>query len=303
MQIVILIVIALLCLFIWSKIMDFVMPYFVHHDNVIIYTGTAGSGKTLSAVRKSVIRRYQASLNKQAFRFVFFRLMCIFTRGKWSKKHVMPDKPELFSSIPIYYHNHWSLPLPPLGSYMNWKIPVGSVVFIDEVGLYFSQMDYKLTPRNADYDLFMRLFRHITKGGYLVMTDQSIDNVAWFIKRRCGMIYHLSSFSKLTIFGFGIGWTHVRELCSVEGVNTNITQSKQNKGGNYTESTRRIYFLFLPWKRKEYDTYAFSNFRGQVEHDPVLIESYKFTTDDLKRDDILVPSASSVAPPPDKVKK
>ena len=77
------------------------------------------------------------------------------------------------------------------------KLVEGSVVFIDEVGQFCSQWDFDNPKVMIDVQSFVRFFRHWTNG-CLVLTDQSIDNIAKPI--RCRISFRFPSCTHHRIF-------------------------------------------------------------------------------------------------------
>ncbi|MDR2202369.1 MAG: PhoH family protein [Clostridiales bacterium] len=267
-------------IWLFFKLWDYVAPYFLKTDNIVMFTGSAGSGKTFFGVRYA-IKQYQKALNQHAMRKAMlyalyglktafhFTIAKLFKRLRSRPRPALPviePKPLLFSNLPIKYKDKFCSAITP-DLYKNlYNLPSRSVVFIDEIGQVFGNFDYdkKKDKKLARFDDFVRLYRHITLGGYLIMTDQSIENCSWVIKRRVGTIYNLHNFKKLTLFGFGIGWTHCRNLSMAENVITVLPSRPRSKEhGNYEQGMSRLFTLFL--RKKYYDSYAFRNWHGDIE--------------------------------------
>lgn len=94
----------------------------------------------------------------------------------------------------------YSIKLLPEHLLLSIKIPLNSVVLIDELGNVISQHDYN-NPISQKYIMpFVRLFRHWT-AGKLIVTDQSSGSVLIDVRRRLNILYNLSKLST-RFFGF-----------------------------------------------------------------------------------------------------
>ena len=126
---------------------------------------------------------------------------------------------------------------------LNYK----SVVFIDEVGSFASQYEYNNPNIRNAFDEFVRLFRHYTKGGYLIVNDQCSENIVLTIRRRINTVYNLMHFVKW----FGICYT-------VKIRNINISEEIKTIEEHNAEDNMRTKFGFMPIFTKYYDTYCYS---------------------------------------------
>ena len=117
-------------------------------------------------------------------------------------------------------------------------------MFIDEVGSFASQFEYNNPNIKDNFDEFVRLFRHYTKGGYLVVNDQCSENIVLQIRRRINTVFNLMHFKKW----FGIVYTvKVRNISISEEIKT---VEEQDTEDNMTTKIR-----FMPLFLKRYDTY------------------------------------------------
>ena len=123
------------------------------------------------------------------------------------------------------------------------KLVEGSVVFIDEVGQFCSQWDFDNPKVMIDVQSFVRFFRHWTNG-CLVLTDQSIDNIAKPIRCRIARYFELSDL-------------HYPVLSSVVGVSyieTLVGSEDSQRSEFETEKKRWRYYL----TKCNYDSRCFS---------------------------------------------
>lgn len=225
----IIIVFLLSALFIYL----FLKPYIKPHDTVELWVGTNGSGKTLNGV-KSVLWCYKKNCTKvniHNFLHPFYK----------------KEKPIILSNIPIMYKRKIiSYELTANHLLGVERLPEKCVVFIDEVSLWLSQMDYK--NKNVDIcDDMATLFRHYTKGGYLIMTTQDINKCAFPYRYCTGSAFVLSDFRKHWWALFLVGSSSVRRI----SINGDIQAIEVNQK---EDNEDRIYCVL----KKHYDTYAYS---------------------------------------------
>lgn len=208
-------------------------PYLKPHDTVELWVGTNGSGKTLNGV-KSVLKCWKRNTLKVKLHNLL-RLR--------SKKQL----PIILSNITIKYKGKIiSYELTENHLLGVERLPEKCVVFIDEVSLWLSQMDYK--NKNIDVcDDMATLFRHYTKGGYLIMTTQDINKCAFPYRYCTGSAFVLSDFKKHWWALFLVGSSSVRRI----SINGDIQAIEINQKEDNEE---RIYCALT----KHYDTYAYS---------------------------------------------
>lgn len=229
MTILIIIIAVILILIILSRF------YTIREETVIGLTGGLGTGKTLIGVTKSV------NLLKRA-RFKWWIDTHIFL---WKKKR---EKPQLYSNIPIRISKkEWATELTEQHLLLQEKIIEKSIVFMDEIGAYASQWEYNNPNAKETFDEFIRLFRHYTKGGYLIATEQCSENIILTVRRRINTINNLMHFKKW----LGIFYTvRVRKISISEEIKT-IEE-------NNAEDNMKTMVGLLIGKRKMYDTYCYS---------------------------------------------
>ena len=245
------IILIVVVLFLWFFIFK---PYIKPHDTVELWVGTNGSGKTLNAVKSAL-----KMLRKNTWKVRFHNLFHPFHRK---------PKPILISNIPIKKNGKIiSYDLTPEHILGVERLPEKCVVLIDEVSIWLSQMDYK--NKNCDIqDCWCTLFRHFTLGGYLILTTQDINKVAYPFRYCTGSAFVLSDFKKHWWSFFQIGSSSVRRI-SINGdiQAIEIDQKEDNE--------ERIYCWLL---FKHYDTYAFSKMYDDVpegeivQHDQLKVD-------------------------------
>lgn len=155
--------------------------------------------------------------------------------------------PMLYTSIPIHISKkEWAIILKEEHLLLQERIVERSVVFIDEIGAYVCQWEYKNVNVLNAFDEFIRLFRHYTLGGYFVCTDQSSDNIVVNLRRRINSIINLLHFHKI-LFVF---WVKSRNISLSEDIKT--IEEKN------VEDNSRIIIGFINPFFKTYDTYCYS---------------------------------------------
>ena len=203
------------------------------YDTVVAFTGGLGSGKSFLSVDIAIklLRRKRREVRwKNLFR----------------KKGEKLPLPMLYASIPVQISKKESaVILTEKHLTLQEKLVQGSVCFIDEIGSFCSQFDYK--AKNSDvFDEFIRFYRHYTKNGFIVCNDQCSENIVLQVRRRLNTVYNLMGFRKW----FGLFYTvKVRNISVSEEIKTIEEQD--------TEDNMTTLFGFLPL-HKRYDTHCYA---------------------------------------------
>lgn len=199
-------------------------------DTVLAFTGGLGSGKTFLSVQQA--RRL---LRKKRFK--------VKLHNTFHPKDRLP-RPLLYSSIPVRVSkDEMAVKLTADHLLLQTQIVLNSVVFIDEVGGFCSQFDYKAT-NSAIFDEFVRFFRHYVQG-YLIVNDQCSENIVLQVRRRLNTVYNLMGFR--TFLGL-IYWLRVRNISVSEEIKTIEEQN--------TEDNMKLLIGLLPHFRA-YDTHCY----------------------------------------------
>lgn len=226
-MILLIIVAVLVLLFVLLK------PYFQRFDNIVLYTGTLGSGKTFNGVKTSL-----KLLKKSRFKVAFYNFM------PWHKEK--RQKPMLYSNCPVLISKRkkeYSLALKPEHFTMTEAIIPYSVVFTDEIALMLSQMDYKTVNDDALSE-FCTLFRQYTKGWW-VITTQSVHKCHHLIRRSLDSAFRLQNFRSFFGLFYVVNVRHI-DICE-DTVNINERHSE--------DATQRLFGLIPFWR--QYDTYCY----------------------------------------------
>lgn len=206
-------------------------------DTVVAFTGGLGSGKSFMSVAMAV-----KLLRRQRFKVKLHNFL--HPKDKW-------ERPILYSSIPVRVKRKEMATILTDGHLLlQERIIPNSVVFIDEIGGYCSQFDYRAT--NTDiFDEFVRFFRHYTKGGYLVVNDQCSENIVLQVRRRLNTVYNLMGFRMWPCRYLPLFYTvKVRNITVSEEIKTIEEQD--------TEDNMTTYFGIVPFLRR-YDTHCYSH--------------------------------------------
>ena len=205
------------------------------NDTLIAFSGGLGSGKTLNAVKMGV------KLYKRELRY--YKFLCIFSKQVRSE-----PAPELYSNFPIKLtRKKYCKRLTNDILLLREKLPLRSVVIIDEMGSYASQWDYKHPLVIDNLSTFIRFYRHITYGGYLILTDQCTENIVTEIRRRVCKCYNCLD---TRVFLKFIQVTRVRMITISEELKT-VEQLEDKE--NF-----QIYVSLLNPFFRRYDPYAAS---------------------------------------------
>lgn len=220
----------------------FIKRYIIDDDTISLFTGSNGSGKTFFSVKHCL-----RCLNKLRFK-VFFHNLFEYLKFYKKEKDIW-EKPRFFSSIPVRYglfKRKFSEPLKIAHLTMREKLPYRCVVFIDEVNLICSQMQYKLKSEDS-LNMWVTLFRHFTHGGYLCLCTQNYNKVHWIFRYCVGYVHNLSGCHKIPYF---LIWTKSKKV----NVGDDVRQTVEIDG----EENVRYLWSFIPF-HKNYDTYCFDN--------------------------------------------
>lgn len=254
-----------------------VKPYFIHYDTIIAFTGGLGSGKSLLSV-EFAIKLYRKNYKKVwIYNHLIRHIKKIFKpKNKYDEK----EYPKLYSSIPLTFKKsilskrEFSYELTESHLLLIDRINNYSVVFIDEIGSFANQFEYKNPNILDNFNEFIRLFRHYTKGGYLVINDQCSENIVLEVRRRINVVYNLMHFRK---------WLGI--IYSVKIRNINISEEIKTIEENNSEDNMKTKIGILPSKNT-YDTYCYSERYRNV------YEEYKERYNKLKKNKLLVVSKS-----------
>lgn len=243
-----LIIIIIACILLYFVIKSYVIKY----DTIIAYTGGLGSGKSLMSVKMAVklVRRNRGKVWR--YNHIWYYVKRFFAKKEKKKAFTrIKERPMIYSSIPLHFRSNifakkeWSLKLEEEHLLLQKKLNEKSVVFIDEIGSFANQFQYKNPNILDNFNEFIRLFRHYTKGGYLVVNDQCSENIVLEVRRRINQVFNLMHFKKFLF----IYWVKVRNISISEEIKTIEEQN--------TEDNMRTLIGLMPPKGM-YDTYCYS---------------------------------------------
>lgn len=263
-NIIIIVVIVSFLLFIYFKF--FKIPKL---KNVIFIDGGLGCGKSFYSVSLAI------KLHKKALRKWYFqKYICKFF-GLFSKKYKNKEieKPLLYSNIKLKNYEHVILTKELLirDIRFNYK----SIVLIDEFSLFADQQLYKNQDLNEKLQLFFKLFRHETKGGYMVVNSQSINDCHYSFKYILNDYFYIHHRVKLPFISI---------LAIRENVYSADNGNVVNSSNEDVESTLKKVIVFNKYYGK-YDSYTYSIFTDNLESDNRIVKFIK--NDDLKADKLI----------------
>ena len=217
-------------LFLWFFVLK---PYKRVHDNLSVYTGTNGSGKSLIS-GKDALKLYRKNCRSVFFHNIFH------PRSK-------QPKPEFYSNIGFKISRYkYAKRLTWQHLLLRKKLVPKSVVFVDELSIFLPQYDIDNVNRDILVEFFT-FFRHYTKGGYFIGNTQNIKKVNAIVRYCISSVYNLSQMRKF----FGLVYlTKCRNLSLIEDT-VNVVE------GNDEDCMRNIIGIF-PLFLKRYDTYTYS---------------------------------------------
>lgn len=207
-------------------------------ENIIVYQAPLGAGKTLLTNRLA-LKLYKKNLRKVLREN---RRRLIYAKIKHLNYELLP-LPDFITNLPTYFSKYNFAKKFNVQDFLSKKYNPLSVIFLDEVGSLpsFSQNDYK--NFSEMYDSAIRYYRQDTKGGYLIMNDQSFYNIVVGIRRRVNVVYSIDEIKKNRFFAF-------IKVSVFDNISDELRPRLDKKG----KPVRLIKFVFF--KKGEYDTYA-----------------------------------------------
>lgn len=214
-----------------------IKPYIISYDTVLAFTGGLGSGKSLLSTQYAL-----KLLRKNRWKVRFHNIR--HPRNKW-------EKPMLYSTIPFRIsRREWANKLTPEHLLLQQRVNDRSVCFLDEIDAWANQFEYNSENILDGFNEFCRLYRHYTKGGYIVCNTQCTDNIVLQIRRRMNSVLNLMHFKKHFYFFYTV---KIRNITLSEEFKTieegHAEESMSTKIGIIP---RKPFFL------QHYDTYCYS---------------------------------------------
>lgn len=223
--------------------------------NICFIDGTLGSGKTALSVNIA-IRQY-----KHNVRMVKISNKILF----WKEEQPMP---QLYSNIPLKNIEYVQLTKELITRQKRFEYK--SVVLWDEISLSISQMDYQDKIINERLVEFFKLFRHETKGGYLICNSQSINDIHFALR------YTLTDYIYIHR---KIGNKYFPPLINIFMLEERTYNADNSSLTIKNEDIEKSMKIYISGKRffKKYDTYNHSTYTDklQVENKTLLLEDKK----------------------------
>lgn len=184
-KIILIIFLVLVGYFVFRK---FFKPTPITHDSTVLFTGGLGSGKSLNSVKVS-IKAYKSAV----FHWKLDNLKV--KAWNWffpNKKKGFAEKPMFKSNLPVKLgKDKYSSILTRDDLTLKTRIPVGSVVLIDELPQFINQFQWE--SAQGVLNEFITFFRHYVNG-LLVCNAQSLDEVECHIRRKLSAYYYCFDF-------------------------------------------------------------------------------------------------------------
>lgn len=226
---------SVLFLWFWKK---YIKPASLNHDSTIAFCGGLGSGKSYSSVRVAC----------KTFKRVHFRwwFSC-----KWRKfknrfrdedeQLELDEEPLFFSNIPVKIgRKRFCNRLTREHMIFKYRIPVGSVILIDELPKFCNQYQWGDKDVQTILDEWISYFRHYIDG-LLVVNAQSLDEIVAPIRRKLNSYYYCSDFR--SILGF---------VSRVNIIRSRVGDMDVSLNSEYVEDhTKATYGLLIP---RRYDS-------------------------------------------------
>lgn len=269
MSFIVFVLLVLLACYITYRVVRYRLKHKV--DTITAYTGGLGAGKTLYSVNDAIKR-----INKQVFKYYHLENFKNYFRKH--KKEV--ERPILLSNIPICINKkkqRYSVQLTKEHLLLQERIPLHSVVMLDEIGAFASQFDFKEQNVIKVFDEFIRFYRHYTQGGYIIVNDQCSENINLVIRRRLNIVHNLSNcLVLLKKFCF----VYDRQITISEEIKT-IDVADVDSQSVDTQDNKRLCFRIL--RKNAYDTYCYKERYYRVPKKDNMHQWKSLLTNDLLR--------------------
>lgn len=216
----------------------------LRYGNLTLVTGGVKTGKTQLTVCLAV-KTYRKQLAK-------WRRKCRKARRRYEP---MPEKPLLYSNMPIGRKGDSYAPLTIDLVTCKERFRYGSVIYYNEASLIAGSKDIKDEELNDHLLKFFKLIAHYTMGGYLFLDTQSPQDVHYTIKRSLSTYYDI--WRRITLPLVSLLW--IRENKLVDGENTVAIDTQIDPQDSIADGGKRQYFRFVRNKWWQYyDQYAYS---------------------------------------------
>ena len=224
---------------------------------IALVTGGVKTGKSAVSVGIALSNYKRSVFN--------WKISCILTKfvncfKKREKRYSMPERPLLYSNIPLRYVNY--IPLTTEHLLRQKRLAYKSVVLIDEASLVADSMLVKNNVVNLELLLFFKLFGHETKGGLAVVNSHNITDLHFALKRTTSQYFYIHHLTKF--IPFFVCASMREERFSDDNSVVNV----------YQEDLEESLKLYLMPKKvfKKYDSYCFSALT-----DDLPVDTYKDT--------------------------
>lgn len=231
--------------------------------NMVLITGGIKTGKSTLSVRM-VYKLWKKQCFKVRVINVLYPILGVFfSRFRQEKKPM----PLIYSNVPL------SIPYVPLTEDLimrKKRFVYGSVCYIQECSLLADSMSYKDQLLNENMLLLCKLWAHETKGGYIILDTQSVQDNHYSIKRCLNSYIDIHHAIKLPF----VILLFVRELkYDDSGNNVNVYDD------DVEDTLRCVVVPKSTWKM--FDRYCYSILTDNL---PVIDKVVERDKNDLKAD-------------------
>lgn len=208
---------------------------------ITCYTGTLGSGKSLFSVQDTISLYYS-----QRRKYIKYKLLGKLGLKKY-KEYIPLPLPDCFTTIPVLINkrkNIYSKQLTLKHLLLQESIPEGSVLFIDEIGNFASQFDFKNPNVLKAFNEFIRFFRHYVNG-YIICNEQSSNFIELHIRNRINTIHNLSN-----CFVFWRLCFYYDRQINIAEENITTVDMKNEATNSDTQDNKSLKIRFLKYKNR-----------------------------------------------------
>lgn len=234
---------AIFILLLWLYFKFFKIPKI---KNIVFIDGSLGTGKTYYSVALG-IRLYKKQLLQYKFKKFVFSFIS-------KKKLESLEEPVLYSNIKLR-NIKFTLVTKDLLFRQNYRFAYKSVLILDEFSLVADQMLYKNAEINERLSEFFKLFRHETRGGYIIVNSQSISDLHYSLKYVLSDYFYIQSKIRIPFFS----------LLNIIESTYNADKSSSLSTSINSDVDENVKKVIVSKKYfKYYDTYCYSIFTDSL---------------------------------------
>lgn len=232
-------------------------------------TGGIKTGKTQWSV-SLICKLYNIQKLKYYIALIRWKLS-----KKRQKKEPKPEKPLIYSNMPVGRpYKDYYVPLTREMLARKERPRYGSVVYLSEASLIAGSRDIYDEEINDELNQWIKLFGHMTWGGYCIIDTQSPMDMHFAFKRSSSMYYYILDRKDYFFKTFSV--LRVRQMMLLDGEKSETVINDDPDDHKHNGNKPYYYVVLLNrkwWKR--YDRYAYSYFTDSLPVNDRLVQVTK----------------------------